>query len=390
MTSKLGFIAFVPFTIAAVFFKLVPFFFMPAQDGTILFGLTALQLDYISLGCVVLVFLFSLILALCDRKIAPYYISERNIPAGIFSVILGVLFGADAAYSAIELLGQGEIKVLNVVALVLCAVSAVIMVVLGLTHFVRKTEARKLALLYLFPAFLFAVRLVASFVSITTVSVIYANIGELALYVFATMFWFNYTVMLSVTEAKNAVKSCFIYGFPAMAAAVCYGVKELLENFQMTDLMKSLPAYEALTLALVILSVLIELCIKAKKRDQVVIKGLRKNREAEEEEERKKSKDNENVDGFVVSKKIENKEELSPSSYYSNTDTTDYLYRDTQANAKSKKKPLSHEESPDGYAVLKSEDVVYQKEEKGANETPYTSRMDEIDKLILEISEEDK
>ncbi|MBQ3417349.1 MAG: hypothetical protein IJH32_05910 [Ruminococcus sp.] len=389
MTSKLSWIFFVPFTLAAIALKAIQLV-MPSENDAYFFGLSGMMLNFIALGCIVAVFLFALIFCLVDRKISPYYITGRNIAAGIFALLAAILIAADGAYEIFNAFSSGDFKVLPMLEMGFSVLGAIAMIVLGLSLFSQKSDAKKLALFYLLPAFFFAVRLINSFVGITTVSIKIADVTVLAVYIFMTMFWFNYSVMLSLTEAKNAVKSTMIYGFPAAAAGLCYGIYELMKNFSLAEPLVMLPAVEVLMISFFILAILIEITAKAKKREEVNIRGLKKNREKEEEEELLKNPPEENIEGFVINSKIENLEELEPSEYLKDTDTEGYLYQEFKKEPKefpdnTDIPPL--EESSEDYILEKTEDAYADEDKK--NKTPsYMSRLDEIDKLILEISEE--
>lgn len=389
MTSKLSWIFFVPFTLAAIALKVIQMV-MPSEDGTYFFGLSALQLNYISLGCIVAVFLFALIFCLADRKISPYYIAGRNIAAGIFALLSALLIAADGAYKIFNTFTSGDFKVLPMLEMGFAVLGAIALIVLGLSLFSGKSDAKKLALFYLLPAFFFAVRLINSFVGITTLSIKTADVLVVAVYIFITMFWFNYTVMLSLTEAKNAVKATLIYGFPAISAGLCYGVYELIKNFSFAEPLTMLPAAEALMLSFFIFAIVAEITAKAKKREAVNIRGLKANREKEEEEELMMNPPEENIEGFVIDSQIETPEELAPSDYYASTDTEGYLYQEYKKEPRVAPKgddipPL--EESSEDYILERLEDSYADEDKK--NRTPsYMSRLDEIDKLILEITEE--
>ena len=390
MTSKLSWIFFVPFTLAAIALKVIRLV-MPAEDGAYLFGLSAMQMDYISLGCVVAVFLFALIFCLVDRKIAPYYIPNRNVGAGIFALICALLVAADGAYKLFIAFTSSDFKVLTMIEIVFAVLSAVALFVLGLSHFMNKNESKKLGLVFVLPAFFFALRLINSFVSITTISIMTADVMVLAAYIFMTMFWFNFAVMLSMTEAKHAVKSTLIYGFPAIAAGLTYGIFELIKNFTFSEPFLMIPSVEALMFSIYVFFVLIEITTKVRQRDKVNIRGLKANREKEEQEELEKNPPEENIEGFVIGSQINNPDELTPSDYYSsNTDTEGYLYQEFKKEPKDM--PLTDdipplEESSADYIIEKTEDAYAEEDKK--NKTPsYMSRLDEIDKLIIEITEE--
>lgn len=387
MTSKLSWIFFVPFTLAAIALKVIQLV-MPSEDGVYLFGLNKLQMDYIALGCIVVVFLFALIFCLVDRKISPYYITGRNIAAGIFAVISALLIAADGAYQIFNAFVSGDFKLLAVLEMAFAVLSAIALVVLGLSLFSQNSDSKKFALFYLLPAFFFAMRLINSFVGITTQSIRTADVLVVAVYIFVLMFWFNYAVLLSLTEAKNAVKSTLIYGLPAVAAGLAYGVYELMKNFSLTEPLMMLPAAEVLMLSLFIFAILVEITAKAKRREEVNVRGLKANREKEAEEELLKNPPEDNIEGFVINSQIENPDELNPSTYYAATDTEGYLYQEVKRDEDIKGMDVPPlEESSEGYILEKTEDAYAEEDKK--NQTPsYMSRLDEIDKLILEISED--
>ncbi len=84
----------------------------------------------------------------------------------------------------------------------------------------------------------------------------------------------------------------------------------------------------------------------------------------------------------------EDRMDVPASSYISTADTSDFLYVDTSSSKKAKKvknqPELTYEQDDDDYItqVVESE---YDKKDKTPS-TSYSDRLDEIDKLILEIS----
>ncbi|MBQ6152834.1 MAG: hypothetical protein IJJ15_03725 [Ruminococcus sp.] len=388
MTSKLSWIFFIPFTLAAIALKVVQLFIVP-EDGVYLLGLKAIQLDYIALGCIVAVFLFALIFSLVDRKISPYYIPNKNVGAGIFALLSALIVAADGAYQLFIAFTSSDFKVLTMIEIVFAVLSAIALVVLGLSHFMSKSESKKLGLVFVLPAFFFALRLINSFVKITTISVVTADVTVLAVYIFMTMFWFNFAVMLSMTEAKHAVKSTLIYGFPAVAAGLVYGIFDLMKDFTFSEPFMMIPPVEALLFACYVLFVLIEITTKVRTREQVNIRGLKANREKEDQEDLENNPPEENIEGFVIGAQVEDPDELTPSDYYASTDTEGYLYqefkKDPEAPPQTDIPPL--DESSADYIIEKTEDA-YADEDKKKGTPSYMSRLDEIDKLILEITEE--
>lgn len=391
MTSKLSWIFFIPLTIAAIAFKTVHLFMM-SEDGTSLFGLNAIQLDYISLACVVAVFLIALIFCLVDRKISPYYIPNKNVAAGVFALICALLVAADGAYKLFIAFTSSDFKPLTMIEITFAVASAIALVVLGLSHFMNKSEMRKLGLLFVLPAFFFAIRLINSFISITTISIRTADVMLLAVYIFMTMFWFNFAVMLSMTEAKHSVKSTLIYGFPAVAAGLTYSIFELMKNFTLAEPFMLISYVEALMFSFYVFFIILEITTKVRTKDKVDIKGLKKNREKEDQEELEENPPEKNIEGFVIGSQTEddNPDDMRPSDYFSAVDTEGYLYQEYKKETKEAPPtddipPL--EESSADFIIEKTLDAYAEEDKK--NKTPsYMSRLDEIDKMIIEITEE--
>lgn len=369
MISKLSWILFVPFTAAAVFLKLAETIL---PDGAV-YGLSDLQLDYVVVGCVAVIFLFALIMCLADRKISPYYQPHRNIAAGIFGILLAVVCAADGADRIYNIIGSGSIDVMEMIETVLLMLTAVVFVVLGLTHFTAKATAKGFVLFNIIPALLCAVRLVRCFIGFTTISIVLADILTLICYIFATMFFFNYAVALSLTEAKHATKSCFIFGFPAVAALLAYGVNLAYTSLNLVDIMANIAMAEILLIALYIFSFIFEMTIFVKDKEHVVIEGI----DNEEYEELK----DESQEDIVVTGLDDDERLDEPSSYLSTADTSDFLYQETPNENDKKENNDYHGGDLDDFIT-----EVVATEDDDHDGSVYGDRLDEIDKLILEIS----
>ena len=387
MTSKLSWIPFIPLTLAAVFFKLAQG--MLAQGSV--FGLSNLILDYIVIGCAVAVFLGALILTVMDRKVSQYYQPHRNIAAGVFGLILAVLCAADGANRIYLAISAGEGDTLNMIEAVLLLLTAVVFIVMGLTHSFVNRDTKHFSLFNVMPALLCAIRLVRCFISFTTISIRSADVLLLICYVFSTLFFFNLAVTISLTEAKHAVKSCFIFGFPAVTILLAYSLYSFTAKFDVHEIFSNAVMAELLVMALYILSFLVELTMFIKDRDHVVIKtGEEDDAPVDEQEERE-------ADNYLVTG-MDDENRFEPDTRYLMSDEFDgYLIRETEN---------PENETPEEERVNQSDSTGYITEESDPHEgkTPYAAmmeekaaaekaaagydeRLDEIDKLILELTE---
>ena len=387
MTSKFSWISFIPLAVAAVFFKFVNLMYVDSGSSAV-FGLSPLWCEYISLFCIAGIFLLTILFCVLDRTISPYYAVRRNFGAAIFGLLLAALFAYDGCTRIFEMVQTGRYEVLPLIEIAFTILAAVSFVVLGLSHFTRKTSGRY-SLLFLLPALMCAVRLVSIFITFTTISVTTADVSLLIAYIFSTLFLFNYAVMLSLTEAKNAVKWCFIYGFPAVAALFAYGISNIYFNFNYDEIFANVGLFEIVLLGVYIFSFMVELTAFSKPRDMVVIKDGDEDEEEYTEIDPEKEKE---LPPIITG--LDEEDEIpddKQSMYLTTADTSDYIYQET---------PVSDELNGDlGYIDANAsvvDDYITEKNdeydvtaEKTVDDDTYNSRLDEIDKLILEISEDE-
>ena len=370
MKSKLSWIPFVPLALLGCFLKigqgLLP-------EGSIL-GLSNLALEYLYLGCVALIFVFAVIFTAVDKKIAAYYLPRRNIFAGIVGLVLALLLAADGANELFRNFSSGKVDVLGVVGAVLALLSAIVFIVLGLNYVFRRKEGKQFSLLNVIPALYFGIEMILSFVSFTTMSIRLADVSRLICYVFATMFFFNYALMLSLTKAKRAVKNCFVFGLPAVAVMLPYGAYHLAFSFNSESIMDNVRPLELIMLGLFVLCVLIEISVHVKSEEEL---------EYVTDDIPKIDVSKEKVEGFIASNQGEDDndtEQEQDTSVLESRDTEDFLY---QEQAREDEEEEDSEEKKAEAANFLTE--VYEDDEDDRPKD-YESRLDEIDKLILEIN----
>ena len=386
MTSKLSWILFIPMTIAAVFLKLAQTLL---PDGAI-FGLSDMVLDYAVIGCVALVFLFALIMCIADRRISPYYMPHRNIPAGILGLLLAIVCAADGANKIYFTISSGKVDAMEIVEASLLLLSSIVFIVMGLTHSFVNRDGKRFALFNVMPALLCAVRLVRCFIGFTTISITLADVTQLICYIFATMFFFNFAVAISLTEAKHAVKSCFIFGFPAMTALFACGVASIVNSFNVHELFSNTGMVEMVLMGLYIFAFILELSIFIKDRDHIVIAD-----DGNEYDELTEN-DTEPEENFIVTGMDDENRFEPDNGYLTSPDFEDYLYRESE-NPNSNVDNSATQSDPSGYITiatdphtgktLKRGEFPKDPEPNAAEGRPgYADRLDEIDKLILEIT----
>ena len=375
MRSKLSWIPFVPLFLAAGFFKL-------AQEllpqGSV-FGLTALQMEYCYIGAAVLILLFALLFVAVDKKISPYYVPHKNVPAGLIGFLLSVLLAADGGLTAFQIFNSGTISVVQFLGAVLALLSAVVFVVFSLNHIFRRKEGKNLSLLNAVPAVFCGVRMILVFIQFTTISIKLADVSALICYVFATLFFYHYAVVLSLIKNKSSLKSCFVFGLPAVAMMIPYGVYHLWFRFDSLTILNNAQPLEMLLFGLYILSLLIEITAFAKDKEHVTV--------IEKDEEPASDPADEKVDGFIASNISEDQNDSQENTEYrESSDTEGYLYQDTHNSNDKPADPLQEYDhlNPDAEGYLT--EIQEESDETDDRPKDYESRLDDIDKLILDIS----
>ena len=420
MTSKLSWIAFVPFTIAAVAIKVIQLLFLDA-NGTFL-GFNSLVLSYAAIACALVAMLFAVIVCFADKKIANVYPLNRNIFSGVIGLVIAVALACDGANTAFQLFRGTGFKTIDLLDIALTVVCAIVFVVLGLNHFVGNGGVRGLAVFYLVPAVWSATRLIVNFLKITTKSVVKTDVTILACYIFLTLFLFNFAVIVSMLKGKNAVKAIFIYGMPAVMMLLAHSVyligNELYIDTKF-DIFDNLLSIEFALLAIYILSFILEVTVCVRKKEEIEIIDSEK---LEREYNNIEGADSDIMEALTNSVTNGNSPD-KPVSVNTDLYTDDHLSIDDQVFIEvaqtSMEAELTDEEMVDTsdfvYGAVPSDDDYIMPVVSNENEAEYTenadyyitkedstymaedlsdeeieSKMDRIDKLILEITDENK
>lgn len=269
MTSKLSWIAFVPFALAAFAIKVVQMMFLDSNG--MFMGLTNLQWSYIAIGCALAVFVLAVIFCIMDKKIANVYLLNKNFVSGLLGIVMAVLLACDGANRAFSVFRTMQISAFDVADILFTILCAVVFVVFGLNHFVGNGGVRGLAVFYLVPSLWGALRLVSCFLKFTTQSITITDVTILACYIFATLFLFNYAMIVSVMKGKAPVKATFIYGLPAVIVLLSCGAYELYGAIKSANFIffNNVENLELIVLGLYILTFALELTFNVYSKDEI-------------------------------------------------------------------------------------------------------------------------
>ena len=277
MKVKYSVFPFVPAFIAMMFLKLMSLF---GLDGNGLFlGMNVMNITYTVIGISIGLFIVSIILNIFDRKTAPVYPVKRNVAAGALSLLSGAaIIAASAARFSAAL--SNSIDSEYYMMIIICAIfslpAGIALMLISKVHFQGKSIVSNISMLFVFPALWGCAELVSEFLMATKASIYSRDLTSMFCYIFMTLYLFSNSMIVSRIKGRNPVKSCFIYGLPAVAVNITFGVYEILrltrEGYEYSAL---LAAVQFIILGLYAASFIAEMFMNSYTKDEFeVVDGL--------------------------------------------------------------------------------------------------------------------
>lgn len=272
MKIKRALVPFIPITLLMIVSKLISLFGLDS-DGLFM-GMSGMTLTYIVIGLTLLLFLVCVVINLFDRKTAPVYAVRKNPIAGIFAILSGLAVAASSVFGVVSNQSETEYYVMTLITAALSIPAAIAFIAISKVHFAGKSTASSVSLLYVFPSLWGCAELVTEFLNATKVSVSATDMTALFCYIFLTLYLFSHSMIVSKIKGRHPVKACFIYGLPAAAISVTFGIYEILyasravENLGLSTI---LVGAELLILGLYIISFIFELSGNVLTKDEIEI-----------------------------------------------------------------------------------------------------------------------
>lgn len=272
MKIKNSLIPFIPITLLMIAVKLISLFGLDS-DGLFL-GMKGMTLTYIVIGLTLFLFLVCIVINIFDRKTAQVYAVRKNPLAGIFAVLSGLAVAASSIFSVVSTQSETEYYVMSLVTAALSIPAAIALIMMSKVHFVGKSTVSSVSLLYVFPSLWGCAELVTEFLNATKVSVSATDMTALFCYVFLTLYLFSHSMIVSKIKGRHPVKACFIYGLPAAAVSITFGIYEILyasravENLGVSTI---LGGVQFLILGLYAIFFLVELSRNVLTKDEIEI-----------------------------------------------------------------------------------------------------------------------
>lgn len=229
MKTKYSVIPFIPAVIAAIGLKIMSMF---AVDGNgLLFGMNKSGINYFIIEIILGLFAVCVLINLFDKKTAPVYPVKKNFVSGAFAVISGIAIVGSSFLALINATPDNtDNYLLSIIAALFSIPAAIAMIMIGKVHFSGKSIVSNASMFFVFPALWGCSELVTEFLAATKVSISASDMTPFFCYIFITLYLFSSSMVVSRVKGRNPVKACFIYGMPAAAVSLSYGVGAVLTS----------------------------------------------------------------------------------------------------------------------------------------------------------------
>lgn len=274
MKVKYSVIPFILAVIATIGLKLMSVF---GLDGSGMFlGMNKMGITYAVIGVTLALFLVCIIINIFDRKTAPVYPLKKNYLAGVFAVFAGVSVAASAITTLLNTTNDSEYYLMTVVCAAFSIPAAIALILMSKVHFTGKSTISGVSMLFIFPALWGCAELVSEFLVATKVSISASDMTPLFCYIFITLYYFSHSMIVSRIKGRNPVKACFIYGLPAVAISLSYGLyvicTAMIEGTLATQV---LFGAELIIFSIYALSFIVEMAFNSYTKDEIeIIDGM--------------------------------------------------------------------------------------------------------------------
>lgn len=274
MKVKYSLIPFIIATIATVGLKLMSIF---GLDGSGMFlGMNKMGITYSVIGVTLALFLVCVIINILDRKTAPVYPVKKNFVAGAFAVLAGISVAASSITTMLNTTNDSEYYLMTVVCAAFSIPAAIALILMSKVHFTGKSTVSGVSMLFIFPALWGCSELVSEFLVATKVSISASDMTPLFCYIFITLYYFSHSMIVSRIKGRNPVKACFIYGLPAVAISLSYGLYVIFTAMIEGSLAsQGLFGAELIIFSIYALSFIVEMAFNSYTKDEIeIIDGM--------------------------------------------------------------------------------------------------------------------
>ena len=298
MKVKFSLIPFIPAALAMIFFRVMSLF--GADESGRFLGMDMLAVSYTVIAIAVVLFLVCVVINILDKKTAPVYPVQKNYAAGVFAALSGASVIAYSISKFMTSSTNSEYYVMSLISAFAAIPAGIALFLMVRVHFQGKTIVSSTSIFFICPAIWGCTEIVYQFLEATKVSISAMEMTPLFSFIFLTLYYFSHAMVVSRIKGRNPVKACFIYGLPAVALSLSYGVYALFAGLREGGgLVSVLRACMFLALGVYACIFIAEMAFNFHTKDEVeIIDGLPELDEIESEE--KKYIETEDFDELII------------------------------------------------------------------------------------------
>ena len=201
------------------------------QDPLNLFGMqiSSYNVTLSLLGLVGVFVLCFIIMSVRAKNANNSFTLPKNILAGIFVLLSGILLLADSANRLAA--GFSSNVLADIVVCILSILSGVIFLLLAVEAFSGRKLSQKVPILMLFPTIWACARLVKTFFLYTNIASISENMFDIISLIFLLLFLFLQAKLQAGFQRVSSAKKAMVFGLPSVVLLLMYSLPNLLLAF---------------------------------------------------------------------------------------------------------------------------------------------------------------
>lgn len=202
------------------------------------------------------------------------FLLTKNIAAGIFALLTGVLLLCDSASRIITEFSGGTTPG-DVAITIISVFAGIVFLLFAIEAFSGRDISKKLPVLMLLPTVWACARLVHTFFLYTNIASISENMFDIISLIFLLLFLFLQAKLQAGLSRVSSAKKAMVFGLPAVVLLLMYSLPNLLTAFtqENTGFLTLLPFAVDAALALYIFSYLIGLTSALSKAERLADEG---------------------------------------------------------------------------------------------------------------------
>lgn len=164
------------------------------------------------------------------RKDAQRHMVHKNIPAGIFALVAGVLLLTESATELVRAVTNADQRVEAAILSAAAVLAAITFAIMAVSSFVGRNMFEKVPLLALLTTLWGCARLVVTFLGYTNIASDSSSMFDMVGIMFALLFLFAQAKLFANVDSKKTSKRLFMLGLLAIVFICVFNIPELIQH----------------------------------------------------------------------------------------------------------------------------------------------------------------